>query len=158
MIFNQTAKIVEYSLFFTNFTDFIFYFLILNHFNSLFSDVICHDESDAGADEGELDDEGIQVGSRPYDGLAQYILPELLADVLKLLLIFDSVKKGVAVRVTVLRRTLKEYASHCKNIILNLITITLICLIIQLLLYKCRPFLKVTEQSALYKDNEFTNV
>ena len=64
--------------------------------------MIWHDERDAGTDEGELDDEGIKVGSRHGDGLSQDVLPELLADLLQLLLSLDAVQKCVAVRMTVL--------------------------------------------------------
>jgi len=64
--------------------------------------MIWHDEGDAGTDEGELDDEGIKVGSRQGDGLSQDVLPELLADFLQLLLSLDAVQKCVAVGVTVL--------------------------------------------------------
>ena len=58
--------------------------------------MIGHDEDDAGADEGELDDERVEVGRRLGDQPAQDVQLEVLASLLVLLGLLDAVQKWVA--------------------------------------------------------------
>ena len=58
--------------------------------------MIGHDEDDAGADEGELDDERVEVGRRLGDQAAQDVQLEVLASLLVLLGLLDAVQKWVA--------------------------------------------------------------
>ena len=58
--------------------------------------MIGHDEDDAGADEGELDDERVEVGRRLGDQAAQDVQLEVLASLLVLLGLLDPVQKWVA--------------------------------------------------------------
>ena len=67
-----------------------------------FSNVIRHDEHDAGPDERELDDEWIQVWSRSRNCFAQNVQTKLVANFIVRFRSFDPVQKYVATVVAAL--------------------------------------------------------
>ena len=63
--------------------------------------MIGHDECDRGPDEGELNDEGIQVRGRPCNGVAQDVHPVMFTNALRVLSLLDGLQKEVAAAVSV---------------------------------------------------------
>ena len=63
--------------------------------------MIGHDECDRGPDEGELNDEGIQVRGRPRNGVAQDVHPVVFTNALRVLSLLDGLQKEVAATVSV---------------------------------------------------------
>ncbi len=62
----------------------------------LFSDMIGHDEHNACPDERELDDEGVEIGSRSCNCFTQNVQTELIANFVNHFGSFDPVQKYVA--------------------------------------------------------------
>ena len=68
------------------------------------SDVIGHDEDNAGPDESEFDDERVEVGRRPDDGITENIVSKNLTFVLHLFRFLDRVQEAVASAVCVAKQ------------------------------------------------------